>query len=109
MGYVITILALVSIFATCLYLVFNRKYEDGIVGRGALAGLALAATVYLLGIISGVHLMTGPEELMLWSVAVFLLRHAYRFHRYMTTGRGAWGKLGELDRGWSEAGSHQTR
>ena len=71
-------------------LVANRRYEDGIVGRIALAGMALAATGFASKMVFSCYTPTGLEDALLWSVAVFLGRHYHRFHKFTTTGQHAW-------------------
>lgn len=72
-------------------LVANRRYEDGIIGRLALAGMALAATGFMSKMVFSCYTPTGLEDALLWSAAAFLARHYYRFHRYTTSGEHAWG------------------
>lgn len=83
-----TALALIAIVAWLL--VVNRRYEDGLIGRVALAGMALAATGFMSKIVFSCYQPTGLEEALIWSTAAFMARHYYRFLRYTRTGEHAW-------------------
>ena len=88
---IIGICALV-LSVTAGILVWHEQYEDGLLGRVALGGVFIAGLVVTLVEMFTSASYTGPLELkiMAVSVALFMLRHVYRFLRYVKTGQGAW-------------------
>lgn len=75
------------VFVVCTALILHRHYEDGIVGRVALALLAVAAFARCLAIAQA-WMGQAPETqfnsiaLLVWiGLALFLARHLLRFLR----------------------------
>jgi hypothetical protein len=85
-------IALAIIGTVSIVLVAHPRYEDGFFGRVALAGVVLAVTIILIGEWGGKLRYDYPLEisLLVWSVALFMLRHAGRFIYFWLTGKGAW-------------------
>ena len=104
----VTIIVLASaaiIFAVSLYLALCRDYEDGILGNFALGGMAMASTPTLYETIAPMFGAAGskyeflPTTALLYAaVALFMVRHAYRFRRWTKTGKGEWRDDGQKKR-----------
>jgi len=80
------------VMCVAVVLVLHPHYEDGLLGRLALAGLALAG----LGR-AGTILESGYEidlswvaALLWWSLTLFMVRHLYRFLRWRRCGGNEW-------------------
>lgn len=74
-----------------LFLVFHRRYEDGVVGRVALLFLAGAALVFLHdGYEAELVSVLPATALGAAAFAVFLARHTWRFWRWARTGEHGW-------------------
>ena len=73
-------------------LAFDKRYEDGLIRHVSLAGIVVAATVMMLGEVtqSYTYDFTWEMSLLLWSIAVFVVCHAYTFIRWRLTGKSAW-------------------
>ena len=86
------LLPILLISACAVYLVLHEKYEDGLIGRIALAGIVLAATMVTITYFGGYAQYSFSSEmvLLLWSVCAFLMRHVYRFWRFSTGGKFSW-------------------
>ena len=95
----VTMVVLVSAAAILLvsvYLALCRRYDDGIIGNAALAGMSLASASPLYEALEGSEYDFVPTTgLMYAAVAVFMLRHAYRFRRWSKTGNGEWSENGD--------------
>ena len=76
----------------CLVLVLNKDYEDGLIGRVALASLALAAYVRCSVIVDRDFIATfSPIATLTWpALALFFGRHIYRFYRWRDCGEHEW-------------------
>lgn len=72
------------------FLVFSEKYEDGLIGRIALALIATASTAGLLSHVGSDWDPAGATQMLLVGCALFFLRHAWRFHVWSRTGSGDW-------------------
>ena len=85
-------LALVIIALISLFLAWHPKYEDGFMGRLALGGLVLICVIILVGEGRGIVHYTFALEIqcILLFVALFLLRHCYRFVLWAYWGSHAW-------------------
>ena len=74
-------------------LVFEKNYEDGVVGRAALGLVALMATAIIFsGILEDRYEQHGETVLLTAGVAVFMARHYYRFLMYTKFGIYLWGE-----------------
>lgn len=71
-------------------LVVHEHYEDGLIGRIALGAIVLMGIVIVGGETSGVALHPLAIDVLLLAVLAFFVRHAFRFFRWRTTGRGEW-------------------
>lgn len=73
-------------------LIRHPKYEDGLLGRIALAGIILAGVVAALAeLFSKVRYDAPPElEMLLVCMLIFMIRHLYRFWRYTKSGSYKW-------------------
>lgn len=76
-------------------LVFWKKYDDGIVGRAALAVAAIGCGLGILDAMYNTHTIhySPITAMVLTGVAVFVLRHLYRFTRFYCGGEFSWSKL----------------
>ena len=87
-------ISLASITIICflsLFLVWHCKYEDGIVGRLALLFIAGGSAIALLQVVNGEGYIYNPTSVTMQAgVALFMLRHTYRFLRWTRTGQGEW-------------------
>jgi lipoprotein signal peptidase len=80
-----------AIVACALFLVFHKKYEDGLIGRVALLLLAGAAMVFLHdGYEAELVSVLPATALGAAAFAVFLARHTWRFWRWERSGAHAW-------------------
>ena len=95
----VTIIVLASagvILFVSLYLALCHNYDDGIVGHIALAGMALSSAAPLYEAYEGADYDFVPTTALMYAaVAVFMARHAYRFHIYRRTGEGEWRNDGQ--------------
>jgi len=79
------------IVSCALFLVFHKKYEDGLVGRVALLLLAASALVFLHdGYEAQLVSVLPATALGAAAFAVFLARHTWRFWRWERSGAHAW-------------------
>ena len=80
------------ILAVCITLVFNKHYEDGLIGRIALSVIAIAAAGRASGIWdSDFMFAVTPQGALVWiGLTLFLVRHLYRFLRWRSSGDGDW-------------------
>lgn len=85
-------IAIISIF-----LATHCKYEDGLVGRIALAGMAIGGLVVFSEWAwdGRTYEVNGATLLITMSCAAFMTRHAYRFIRWRRTGVNDWRKNGK--------------
>ena len=83
---------MVIIAVLAVYLVVHERYEDGVVGRIALGGLALSGMIVLIAELGGfaVYRYTPEVTLFLWAACGFFCRHVYRFIMYTRLGRYKW-------------------
>lgn len=91
-GALVVAAAALAVFLICLVLVLHPDYEDGLVGRIALATIALAALARFLAIAGGDWQMQfNSIAFLLWvGLALFLGRHLYRFLRWRRAGTHDW-------------------
>lgn len=88
--------ALFVILGISALLIVWCHYDDGIVGKVALAGMAFAAGVPLWEIVSGIEYHALPSTMLLTiAMALFLVRHLYRFIRWRFRGNYSWSALTE--------------
>lgn len=83
-----------AIMCCAWFLVFHCEYEDGVIGRVALAGLAVTE---MLIVMEWLIEDSVPEPLattfyVQLFFALFLMRHVYRFLRWRTRGDHEWRK-----------------
>jgi ABC-type uncharacterized transport system permease subunit len=90
-------LSMMGFMAT--FLVLDKKYEDGLIGRLALVGMILSSflisTMYVEHLASGADWRsTGAPKLLfvvfMVSMMLFMGRHLYRYLRWRICGDGAW-------------------
>lgn len=80
------IVCIVSIF-----LVMHPKYEDGLVGRIALLCISIGSLIVVGEFMDGVEYDVNPTTLTVQlGLAVFLLRHVYRFNKWVKHGSFDW-------------------
>lgn len=98
-----TIIVLASagvILCISMYLALCKRYDDGVIGHVALAGMALGSAAPLYEAYEGADYDFLPTTALIYAaVALFMTRHAYRFHRWSKTGENDWaddgGKYGK--------------
>lgn len=80
------------VFLVCLALVLHSDYEDGLVGRLALAAMGLAGISRFIDIVNKAgEIPVAAVGVLLWmGLALFLMRHLYRFLRWRNSGEGDW-------------------
>ena len=80
--YLIIVFSLIAL--VCTFLVWNENYEDGLIGRLALGSLAFSSAVMVALIYEQAPMSNMKPALGLFisSVALFMLRHAYRFYMW---------------------------
>lgn len=86
------LVAAAAILLCAVFLVFHCQYEDGVIGRAALAVLALAELIVLM---EWYHEGQAYEVLpttyaVQIAVALFMLRHVYRFLRWRHSNAHRW-------------------
>lgn len=76
-------IACMVLFFVPLIFVWNQVYQDGIVGRTSLLTISGAAALFLLDPFLGDDQYNPPAlaVLLIWSFALFLVWHLWRFHR----------------------------
>lgn len=81
-----------SVFLVCLSLVLHPDYEDGLIGRIALAAMAVAGITRFMDIVAaGAATPIAHIGVLLWiGLALFMMRHLYRFLRWRHSGEGDW-------------------
>lgn len=74
-----------------VFLVFHCKYEDGLIGRIALAVLFFGNAIVFGEYLNGVEYQVNPTTLTIQSgITLFLVRHVYRFLKWNKTGANDW-------------------
>ena len=82
------VLSCIVLFVVPVIFVYHRVYDDGLVGRMSLVGLALMAAIVLLETIFGQGYGIAAEvSLLVASFAVFMVWHLWRFHRRVLKNR----------------------
>jgi len=82
----------VIIFVIAVTLVLHRDYDDGLIGKLALSGLVIATLGPLWEHFhAGIRYNLLQTTLLLYvSIALFLMRHVWRFNRYLKCGAFSW-------------------
>ena len=84
---IIILVSSVTILLVSLYLATCQKYQDGVIGHLALAGMSIASAVPIYEAGSGMLYEFVPTTALLYAaVALFLARHAYRFRQQAKRG-----------------------
>lgn len=75
-----------------IILILHKDYEDGFIGRLALALIVVASIGRALKIVEGdFHTNTSLVALLLWSgFSIFLVRHFWRFQHWRRKGSHKW-------------------
>ena len=90
-----------SLYVTCslviccvsTFLVVHPRYEDGLIGRVSLLCLSVSSLVVLGESFEGVIYEGNPTSLGIqFGISIFLLRHVYRFSRWVKHGSYDWRK-----------------
>jgi hypothetical protein len=75
------------------FLVVHPKYEDGLMGRISLICIAGSCAVVLGEYVDGVAYEVNPTTLgVQFGLAIFFLRHVYRFSKWVKHGSYDWRK-----------------
>lgn len=83
----------VVVASVSVFLVAHCKYEDGVIGKIALACLAIGNLVVFAEWFNGINHEVNPTTLFIqFGIAGFLVRHAYRFKKWTITGANDWRK-----------------
>lgn len=83
----------VAIFACSSFLTLNKEYDDGVFGKAILITLILGAGVTIAYVVEDGFEPAQSTVVTLVAIALFLLRHCYRFLRYRMDGKFSWAKL----------------
>ena len=87
-------LYVMSCLIVCListFLVIHPKYEDGLVGRVSLLCISIGSLIVVGEFADGVEYEVNPTTLTVQvGLAVFLLRHVYRFNKWVKHGSFDW-------------------
>ncbi len=86
------VLPVALIGAISAFLAYHHDYDDGLFGRSAFAVIIMMTVVITFGPIFGRYRYDLPLEfsVLLWALAVFMFRHAWRFMRFKITGKYSW-------------------
>lgn len=81
-----------SVLGICIALIFDRDYEDGLIGRIGLSILGLGAFSRFADFIElGVNMRVSGAGIMVWlGLLLFMGRHLYRFRCWRSKGRHDW-------------------
>lgn len=85
---VVTASILISIIAA--YLIWDRDYEDGIVGRIALGILSAAGGLLARETYTEALSLTPALTVIVFATALFFARHIFRFIGYRRSGSNSW-------------------
>src|SRR5690349_21753991 len=78
-------------FVVALFLLFCRKYEEGLTGNVALSALAVASAITLWDAMHGRLELPSPLYcLLIVALVGVLMRHAYRFAMFHWHGHFGW-------------------
>ena len=84
----------IVVFACGSFLTLNNEYDDGVFGKAILIALIFAAGVNVAYITEAGGFEPQPSTVVGWvAIALFLLRHCYRFLRYRMDGKFSWAKM----------------
>lgn len=83
----------VAIFACSSFLTLNKEYDDGVFGKATLIALLIAAGVNIAYVLESDFEPAQSTVVTLVAIAIFLLRHCYRFLRWRMDGKFSWGRL----------------
>jgi hypothetical protein len=74
------------------FLAFREDYDDGLIGRLSFSVIVMMAFIFCMGPITGHYSYAMPLEItvLLYAIAVFMLRHAWRFLQFKKKGKYAW-------------------
>lgn len=80
-----------------MFLSVNNKFNEGLVGVIAIGAIVLGATTVLLMQWTGHwhYEVTETVLLVLWGVALYLVRHTWRFYIWSRNGDSDWNKEGK--------------
>ena len=85
------LIAALIILCVCVTLIFHCEYEDGLIGRIALAGISIAEFALVVDALDGSEYHIMPSTFIVQiSLCVFLLRHLYRFLKWHRRGAYEW-------------------
>ena len=74
-----------------MYLALCRKYDDGIIGHVALAGMAFSSAAPLYEAYEGADYDFVPTTALMYAaVAIFMARHLYRFRSWQKNVESDW-------------------
>ena len=95
------LISIAVIVGVAFFLAAHDMYEDGLFGKIFLGGMVLFGTIII-----GVQLDGTYNYQFSWDVSIFLacialfaLRHAYRFMRWVRVGDGEWRARKHAERG----------
>ena len=81
---ILLMISFLIISTICVFLVWHESYEDGVLGRLALGSIAFSSMMIVALIYdhSDMHSMKPALGMFIFSVTLFLIRHAYRFYMW---------------------------
>jgi uncharacterized membrane protein YeaQ/YmgE (transglycosylase-associated protein family) len=92
------VVTLVALLLLCVFFIVCRRYEDGLIGNLALGVVGTVAFLMLLSALHGDLQLPPPEVyVLIVSMTVFMVRHAYRFAMFHWHGHFGWGKPRDFD------------
>lgn len=86
------ILPLLVLASVSWFLVWHPRFDDGLFGRIFLAAIIFFSVIMVMVQWQGGAVYDAPWELLLvlWGVAGYMARHAYRFRTWCEHGDGDW-------------------
>lgn len=97
-GGMVYVTALVALLLLCVFFIVCRRYEDGIVGNLALGIVGVVCVLQLLDAAHGELKLPPPDVyVLLIALAVFMVRHAYRFAMFHWYGSFGWSRPSDFD------------
>lgn len=84
----------IAVFACGSFLTLNKEYDDGVFGKAILIAMIIAAGVNIAYVFESGGFDPAPTTVVGWAgLALFLIRHSYRFLRYRMHGKFSWKKM----------------
>lgn len=86
----LVLLGVCAVVACTVMLIFHRDYEDGLIGRLALALICIGALTRMAKLLDEVPDVVSPIQVVTWTgLGLFFIRHSWRFMRNVAVGKRA--------------------